>query len=196
MLFILHFDNVEGRQTRQQLFVDISNVLFCLIRSAWVTNNQSIAMNSWKLRFHFSLEKWLSLGHLLRKKNPKSWKHVFYTNWTILSRKKNFFEKSRKKIFFGSFSKFHKIRHISWTAPQNLLIFSGMIALDSAFQNIIPVFPEKIKILTSGSKSTEKTHFRHVFVNFEWSGFFPGNPAVYRHTVYYPLSSCQKSLKS
>ena len=28
-----------------------------------------------------------SLGELLRKKNQKSWKHVFYTNWTILSRK-------------------------------------------------------------------------------------------------------------
>ena len=108
MLFILHFDNVEGRQTRQQLFVDISNVLFCLIRSAWVTNNQSIAINSWKLRFHFSLEKWLSLGHLLRKKNPKSWKHVFYTNWTILSRKKIFSEKVEKKFFLDHSVSFTK----------------------------------------------------------------------------------------
>ena len=140
MLFILHFEHVEGRQTMQQSFVDISNVLFCLIRSAWVTNNQSIAINSNNLGFHFLPEKWLSLGHLLRKKNRKSWKHVFYTNWTILSRKKFFFDFFRKKIFSGSFSKFYKISHIFRTVPQNWLIFSGMIALDCAFQNIIPVF--------------------------------------------------------
>ena len=174
----------------------IPNVSFSIFESTWVTNDETMAMKRQNLKFHFLVEKWLSLGHLLRKKNRKSWKHVFYTNWTILSRKKFFFEKSRKKIFFGSFSKFHKIRHISWTAPQNLLIFSGMIALDSAFQNIIPVFPGKIKILTSGSKSTEKTHFRHVFANFEWSGFFPGNPASTFFLVYHCLTSCQKLLKS
>ena len=66
--------------------------------------------------------------------------------------KKIFLKKVEKKIFFGSFSKFHKIRHISWTEPQNLLIFSGMIALDSAFKEIIPsshlylpVFYKKLK---------------------------------------------------
>ena len=176
--------------------IAISNVIFCIFESTWVTNDDKVAIKSQNLKFHFWVEKWLSLGHLLRKKNRKSWKHVFYTNWTILSRKKFFFDFFRKKIFFGSFSKFHKIRHISWTAPQNLLIFSGMIALDSAFQNIIPVFPGKIKILTSGSKSTEKTRFRHVFVIFEWSGFFPGNPAVSGTPTHHPLSSCQIFWKS
>ena len=81
--------------------------------------------NGQNLKFHFLVEKWLSLGHLLRKKNRKSWKHVFYTNWTILSRKKNFskkifwmiqkkffFEKSRKKIFFDSESSNSCKKHV------------------------------------------------------------------------------------
>ena len=47
---------------------------------------------SQNLKVQFLVEKWLSLEHLLRKNFSKSWKHVFYTNWSILSIfEKNFF---------------------------------------------------------------------------------------------------------
>ena len=133
------------------------------------------------------VEKWLSLGEFLRKKNRKSWKHVFYTNWTILSRKKKFFRK-----FFLDHSKSRKspIFNIFWTAPQNLLIFSGMMALDSYFQHIIPVCPGKIKKFYKKFKNCQKIH---VSVIIEWSGFFPGNPALSGKLYYFSLTFCQKS---
>ena len=136
------------------------------------------------------VEKRLSLGELLRKKNRKSWKHVFYTNWTIRSRKKNFFEKnflndpkSRKSPIFNIF----------WTALRNLLIFSGMIALDSAFQHIIPVCPGKLKKFYKKFKNCQKIH---VSVIIEWTGVFPENPALSGTPTHFSLSLCQKSKKS
>ena len=77
---------------------------------------KKIATHGQNLRFHFLVEKWPSLGELLRKKNRKSWKHVFYTNWTILSRKKKFFE----KIFLNDpKSRKSPIFNIFWTALTN-----------------------------------------------------------------------------
>ena len=70
----------------------VTSILICITKTTWVTSYEKIAKHGQNLRFHFLVEKWLSLGELLRKKNRKSWKHVFYTNWTILSWKKNFFE--------------------------------------------------------------------------------------------------------
>ena len=149
--------------------------------------------NGQNLKFHFLVEKWLSLGHLLRKKNRKSWKHVFYTNWTILSRKKKFSKKVEKKIFFGSFSKFHKIGHISWTTKAFRLIFSGMIVLDSAFQNIKTVFKMTFNFFYKKLKTVEKSIF---CIIFEWSRIFLGNLASTLLPTHHPLSLCHKSKKS
>jgi len=123
--------HIDGRQNVQQLFNAIWNIWKCIIKSTWVINYAKIAKHGQNLRFHFLVEKWLSLGEFLRKKNPKSWKHVFYTNWTILSRKKFFF----KKIFLDH-SKFSKNRggHISWTAKALWLIFSGYVVLKYVFR--------------------------------------------------------------
>ena len=148
---------------------------------------QKIGQN---LTFDFLVDKWPSLGDLLRRKNRKSWKHVFYTNWTILSRKKIFFE---KKFLNDPKSQKSPIYKIFWTALTNLLIFSGMIALDSAFQHIIPVCPGKIKKFYKKFKNCRKIH---VSVIIEWSGFFPGNPALSLRPTHHPLSSCQKFWKS
>ena len=74
----------------QILFIAIPNVSFCIFESTWVTNDENIAMKGQNLKFHFLVEKWQSLGELLRKKIENRKKHVFYTNWTILSRKKIF----------------------------------------------------------------------------------------------------------
>ena len=131
------------------------------------------------------VEKWLSLGEFLRKKNRKSWKHVFYTNWTILSRKKFFFEKN---FLNDPKSQKSPIYKIFWTALTNLLIFSGMIALDSAFQHIIPVCPGKIKKFYKKFKNCQKIH---VSVIIEWSGFFGGNPALSPFIIYHGLTLCQ-----
>ena len=136
------------------------------------------------------VEKWLSLGEFLRKKNRKSWKHVFYTNWTILSRKKIFFE---KKFLNDPKSQKSPIYKIFWTALTNVLIFSGMIALDSAFQHIIPVCPGKIKKFYKKFKNCQKIH---VLVIIEWSGFFLGNRALSLPPTHHPLSSCQFFWKS
>ena len=164
--------HIDGRQNVQQLFNAIWNIWKCIIKSTWVINYAKIAKHGQNLRFHFLVEKWLSLGEFLRKKNRKSWKHVFYTNWTILSRKKNFFE---KKFLNDPKSQKSPIYKIFWTALTNVLIFSGMIALDSAFQHIIPVCPGKIKKFYKKFKNCQKIH---VLVIIEWSGFFPENPAL------------------
>ena len=104
--------------------------------------------------------------------------------------KKKFFE----KIFLNDpKSRKSPIFNIFWTAPTNLLIFSGMIALDSAFQHIIPVCPGKLKKFYKKIKNCQKIH---VFVIIEWSRFFLGNPAVLRHSGRCFLTSCQKSWKS
>ena len=136
------------------------------------------------------VEKWPSLGELLRKKYRKSWKHVFYTNWTILSRKKIFFE---KKFLNDPKSQKSPIYKIFWTALTNLLIFSGMIALDSAFQHIIPVCPGKIKKFYKKFKNCQKIH---VLVIIEWSGFFLDNPALSVSSPYSASTSCKKAKKS
>ena len=104
--------------------------------------------------------------------------------------KKNFFE---KKFLNDPKSQKSPIYKIFWTAPTNSLIFSGMIALISAFQHIIPVCPGKIKKFYKKLKNCQKIH---VFVIIEWSGFFPGNPALSVFLVYYCLTSCQKSWNS
>ena len=155
-----------------------------------MTNYAKIANHGQNLRFHFLVKKWLSLGELLRKKNRKSWKHVFYTNWTILSRKKIFFE---KKFLNDPKSQKSPIYKIFWTALTNVLIFSGMIALDSAFQHIIPVCPGKIKKFYKKLKNCQKIH---VFVIIEWSRFFPGNPALSVFSLYGFWTSCKVSLNS
>ena len=98
-----------------------------------------------------------------------------------------------KKIFFGSFSKFHKIGHISWTTKAFRLIFSGMIVLDSAFQNIKTVFKMTFNFFYKKLKTVEKSIFSIIF---EWSRVFPENPAVSGTPTHHPLSSCQKSKKS
>ena len=128
--------HIDGRQNVQQLFNAIWNIWKCIIKSTWVIKYAKIAKHGQNLRFHFLVEKWLSLGEFLRKKNRKSWKHVFYTNWTILSRKKkfskNFFwiiqnpENWPYSIFFVSF-KILKNRgeHISWTKWALWLRFSA-----------------------------------------------------------------------
>ena len=73
-----------------------------LVQSKYAIWSRSDAQNlnkkSQKLKVQFLVEKWLSLEHLLRKKFSKSWKHVFYTNWSILS----IFEKKifGRKIFW------------------------------------------------------------------------------------------------
>ena len=135
----------------------------------------------------FWSKKWQSLGKFLRKKNRKSWKHVFYTNWTILSRKKFFFE----KIFLNDpKSQKSPIYKIFWTALTNVLIFSGMIALDSAFQHIIPVCQEKIKKFYKKLKNPILDHSK---IFFGKTGFFPGNPALLLFIIYDSLNNCQKS---
>ena len=147
------FYHIDDRQNGQQLLNAIWNIWIRIIKSIWMTNYAKIANHGQNLKFHFLVKKWLSLGEFLRKKNRKSWKHVFYTNWTILSRKKNFFE---KKILNDPKSRKSAINKIFWTASQNLLIFSGMIALDSAFQHIIPVCPGKIKKFYKKLKNAKK----------------------------------------
>ena len=146
--------------------------------------------NGQKPKFQFLVEKWLSLGDLLRKNCRKSWKHVFYTNWTILSRKKIFFE---KKFLNDPKSQKSPIYKIFWTALTNVLIFSGMIALDSAFQHIIPVCPGKIKKFYKKFKNCQKIH---IFVIIEWSRFFWENPALLGNSPYQCLTPCKKSKKS
>ena len=133
------FSQIDDCQNMQQLFNVVSSILICITKSTLVTSYEKIARHGQNLRFHFLVQKWLSLGELLRKKNRKSWKHVFHTNWMILSRKKIFFEK-----FFLDHSKFSKNRIciISWTKSPFELIFSGMIALDNGFQNINSLFPK------------------------------------------------------
>ena len=73
-----------------------------LVYSKYAIWNRSDAPNlnkkSQKLKVQFLVEKWLSLEHLLRKIFSKSQKHVFYTNWSVLS----IFEKNLfgRKIFW------------------------------------------------------------------------------------------------
>ena len=114
----------------------------------------------------------------------------FYTNWTILTRKKIFFEK-----FFLDHSKSRKsaIFNIFWATITNLLIFSGMIGLTNAFQHIIPVCPEKIKKFYKKFKNCQKIH---VLVIIEWSGFFLDNPALSVSSPYSASTSCKKAKKS
>ena len=106
------FSHIDGRQKVQKLFNAIWNIWVCIIKSNWVTCYDEIAKHGHHLRSHFLVEKWLSLGHLLRKKNRKSWKHVFYTNWTILSKKQKFLQ---KKILDHSKSLKNRGGLISWS---------------------------------------------------------------------------------
>ena len=64
----------------QQLFDAISSVLYCIIKSTWVTSNSTIAKDGQKLKVHFLVEKWLCLGDYLGKKSKawKSFKHVIF----------------------------------------------------------------------------------------------------------------------
>ena len=62
----------------------LSTFKICNTRSYQAIKPKKMAKN---LNFKFLVKKWQSLGELLSKNCRKSWKHVFYTNWTILSRK-------------------------------------------------------------------------------------------------------------
>ena len=57
-------------------------------------------------------------------------------------------------------------------------------------ENSLPRFSVKIR------PKSKKAHFWHVFVIFEWSRIFPGNPAVLFFLPYHPLTSYQVSSKS
>ena len=94
----------------------------CIIKSTWVINYAKIVKHGQNLRFHFLVKKWQSLGELLRKKNRKSWKHVFYTNWTILSKKQKFLQ---KKFLDHSKSLKNRGGLISWSSEALGLTFSG-----------------------------------------------------------------------
>ena len=194
------------------------------------------------------VEKWLSLGHLLRKNFRKSWKHVFYTNWTILSKKQKFLQ---KKIF-GSFKKSTKPRQpyfmilcssvaqifrvsspqvslsvfkksfwsdknflscgsfkmvknrkkrvnqghseliFEWTRPSLDLKFGGEIRKRQGFSKMTSVFYFYFSVFYKKLITVKKSIF---FIIFEWSRFFPENPAVYCRIVWCPLSLCQISKK-
>ena len=68
-----------------------------------------------------------------------------------------------------------------------------MIALDNAFKEIIPSSHLYLPVFYKKLKTVKNSIFSLIF---EWSRFFPGNPAVSRSIVYYPLSSCQIFWKS
>ena len=116
------FYHIDDRQNGQQLLNAIWNIWIRIIKSIWMTNYAKIANHGQNLKFHFLVKKWLSLGEFLRKKNRKSWKHVFYTNWTILSKKQKFLQKN-----FLDHSKSLKNRGglISWSSEALGLTFSG-----------------------------------------------------------------------
>ena len=68
-----------------------------------------------------------------------------------------------------------------------------MIALDSAFQHIIPVCPGKIKKFYKKLKNPILDHSK---IFFGKTGFFPGNPALSLFIIYDSLNNCQKSWQS
>ena len=107
------------------------------------------------------------------------------------SESKNFF--FEKNFLNDPKSQKSPIYKIFWTALTNVLIFSGMIALDNAFQHIIPVCPGKIKKFYKKFKNCQKIH---VLVIIEWSGIFLENPALSLFIIYHCVTPCQKSLKS
>ena len=159
------FSHIDYRQNGQQLLNAIWNIWICIIKSTWVTNYAKIANHGQNLRFNFLVKKWLSLGELLRKKNRKSWKHVFYTNWTILSRKKIFFEKN---FLNDPKSWKHRIYNFYKKALTILMKSWKYLALVIVFQNPKTVCPGKLRfsgkkflsmILATLSLSTERQDF-------------------------------------
>ena len=106
-----------------------------------------------------------------------------------------FFTRIERFWVFLDHSKSQKssIFNIFWTALRNLLIFSGMIALDSAFQHIIPVCLGKIKKFHKKFKNPILDHSK---IFFGKTGFFLGNPALSLFIIYHCETPCQKSLKS
>ena len=107
------------------------------------------------------------------------------------------------KNHFGQPSTFWAVDHSIWSKiAKNASISYTLEALiqdldfsrTCGFRREFRKGPSFQKIILSGSLSC--LNFRqnsimcqklHVFVLIEWSGFFPENPAVLRHIVYYPL---------
>ena len=117
--------------------------------------------------------------------------NIKLTGWTKLEKMANNWMDHSKRPMRRTKKILKNQQEFSWTCG-----FRGVIKKRLFYHNIelsenfLQRFSVKIR------PKSKKAHFWHVFVIFEWSRIFPGNPAVSPFLIHPPLTSDQVWPKS
>ena len=136
---------------------------------------------------------WTSEADFFRVSSPQVslsiFKKSFCSHMYFLSGGSFKMVKNRKKRV----NRGHSEPIFEWTRPSLDLKFGGEIRKRQGFSKMTSVFHLYFSVFYKKLITVKKSIF---FIIFEWSRFFPENPAVYCRIVWCPLSLCQISKKS